>query len=377
MQDNKSPQGDLSKKAWHVVGIIAACFVSGFFGAWVFAASGVVNLGSIERNRETLVLQEGEVISEIFNKVSPSTVTITTEQIGSDSYYGQYVNQGSGSGIIISKDGYILTNKHVVADVDVVTITLDDGTRYENARVIARDPVNDIAFIKIDGVDNLVPAELGVSGDVVPGQKVVAIGNALGEFSNSVTSGIISGIGRPIEAANDLGSAEKLENLLQTDAAINPGNSGGPLVNLQGQVVGINTAISAEGEGLGFAIPIDDAKNMIESVLREGKIVKPYLGVRYVVINNEIASSLGLDVTSGALIVGSEGAHAVLPGSPADKAGLKEDDVVLKIGSEEISEGKGLATIISRFKPGDEIELTIVRAGQEQKIKVILEEFNQ
>lgn len=369
------------EKRWHLVGLILLCIVSGFFGSWLFSSSGLTsfNAQTITENREKIVLQEGEIVADVFKKVAPSTVAITTESVNnSNGYFTPQVNHGAGSGIVISKDGYVLTNKHVVPEgVNLVTVVMHDGQEYSDVKVVGRDPLNDIAFLKIDAVDNLVPASLGDSGAVEVGQKVVAIGNALGQFRNSVTSGIISGIGRPIEAQNDLGAAEKLENLLQTDASINPGNSGGPLVNLKGEVIGVNTAIADAAEAIGFAIPINDAKNIITSVLTKGKIVKPYLGVRYVSLDPEIAAELGVDQTKGAIVVSGGGQSAVVKGSPADKAGLLNRDIITKVNGDTVDNEHSLASRLAQFNPGDTVELTIIRDGKEQKAKVTLEEYPQ
>ncbi|HSE29889.1 MAG TPA: trypsin-like peptidase domain-containing protein [Candidatus Saccharimonadales bacterium] len=378
-EQQKPVKNDLNKKRWHVVGIVTLCFVASFLGAWAFSATGLVNFDasrSIESNRETIVLQEGEVVAEIFKKVSPSTVAIITQQVSADGFYEPYVSEGAGSGIVISKDGYILTNKHVVPEgTDTAKIVMDDGTQYD-AQVVGRDPLNDLAFLKIAGVDNLSPAELGDSGDVQPGQKAIAVGNALGEFRNTVTSGIISGIGRPIEAVGELGSAEKLENLIQTDAAINPGNSGGPLVNLKGEVIGVNTAISEGAEGMGFAIPINDAKAIIKSMLEQGRIIKPYLGVRYVALNSDNAREFGVNITKGAILIdGGNGEPSVVVGSPAEKAGLKTGDIITDVSGQQVREDRGLASLLSQFSAGASVELTVIRDNVAQKMTVVLEEY--
>lgn len=364
---------------WVGSALVALCIAGGFFGSWLLLASGFVtpNLAdSITKNRDTIVLQEGEIVSDVFNKVSPSAVSITTQMVSQNTVFGTQVSEGAGSGIIVSKDGYVLTNKHVVPEnAGKVTVVTSDGKEYADVTVVGRDPFNDLAFLKINGVSDLTPAALGDSSQVKPGQKVVAIGNALGIFRNSVTSGIVSGLGRPVQAQDGLGTSEKLENLFQTDAAINPGNSGGPLVNLQGEVIGINTAVSTDGQAIGFAIPIDDAKNIIDSVLTTGKVVKPYLGVRYVSLDPTTAEQYGTPVKEGALVLGDANNPAVLPGSPADKAGLQNQDIITKVNDQNIDATHGMASLLSRYKPGDKVELTLLRGGQEQKISVTLEEY--
>jgi serine protease Do len=375
----KKPRRSKFPRIAGIIVLIAACLATGFLGAWLAVSSGLItpNLSnSISQNRDTIVLQEGEIVSDVFNKVSPSTVAITTKVVSSSSFFGQQVSEGAGSGIVISKDGYVLTNKHVVPEgSDNFTVVMSDGKEYTDVKVVGRDPFNDIAFLKINGVSNLTPAVLGDSSQVMTGQKVVAIGNALGLFRNSVTSGIISGIGRPVQAQDSLGTSEQLENLLQTDAAINPGNSGGPLVDLKGEVVGINTAVAQEGQAIGFAIPINDAKNIIESVLQSGKVVRAYLGVRYISITPDNASDLGVDQKSGALVTGGSGQPAILPNSPALKAGLQDGDIITAVNGQSLDSTQSLSNRLAQQKPGDKIELTVLRGGKEMKIQVTLETY--
>jgi len=377
-EPQQKPRATMTAK---IVGIIALCVTSSALTAWLLLGLGVIKPDAsqtIDANREKIVLQQGEIVADVFKKVSPSTVSITTESVtDTRRYFGTgSVEQGAGSGIIISADGYILTNKHVVpTGASKLTVVLADGTTYDDVSVVGRDPLNDIAFLKINGAKNLPAVELGDSDAVQPGQQVVAIGNALGEFRNSVTSGIISGKGRPIQAADGSGASEQLENLLQTDAAINPGNSGGPLVTLDGKVVGINTAISEEGQAVGFAIPINDAKGLVSTVLKQGKIVRPYLGVRYIGLDKATAEQLNLGVSQGAYVSGSAGNPAVVSGGPADKAGLKSGDVITKVNNTQITEEHSLASILSPLSPGDKITLTILRDGKEQTATATLEPY--
>ena len=283
---------------------------------------------------------------------------------------------GGGSGFIITADGYIVTNKHVALDQQAeYTVLMNDGAKYA-AKVLARDPINDLAILKIDA-KNLPTVELGDSANLKVGQSVIAIGNALGEFRNTVSTGVISGLSRSITAgATGLGS-EQLINVIQTDASINPGNSGGPLLNIVGQVIGINTAIAQGAQNIGFAIPIDEVKSTIESVRQYGKIVRPWLGVRYILINKAIAKANKLAVDYGALIVRGETAAdlAVIPGSPADKAGLVENDIILEVSGKKIDKNNPLVIIINKFKIGDEITLKVLHKGEEKEVKVKLEEM--
>lgn len=283
---------------------------------------------------------------------------------------------GGGSGFIISKDGMVLTNKHVVLDKEAdYTVLTTDGKKYP-AKVLAIDPVQDLAIIKIDG-DGFPIVKLGDSSTLQIGQTVIAIGNALGEFRNTVSVGVISGLQRNITAGG--GSfVETLEDIIQTDAAINPGNSGGPLLNLKGEVIGVNTAIAEQAQGIGFALPINYAKRDIGQVQSSGKIVYPFLGVRYTLITEEIKKDNNLSVDYGAWIQkGQNGETAITSGSAAEKAGLKNGDIILEFNGEKITTQNTLAKIIIKYKPGDKVTLKILSDGKEKTIDVILGERNE
>ena len=281
---------------------------------------------------------------------------------------------GGGSGFIISKDGLIVTNKHVVSDDSAsYTVLTNDGKKYD-AKILAKDPIQDLAIVKIKAPKEGLPTiNLGNSDSVLPGQTVIAIGNALGEFRNTVSTGIISGLSRSIEANTNQGSSEHLDGLIQTDAGINPGNSGGPLINLKGEVIGINTAIAQNAENIGFAIPINQAKRDIKSVEKSGKIELPFLGVRYIMINDEVAEKENLTVKYGAIIRGSQEGPGVIKDSPASKAGLLAEDIILEINKERVTSEKGLITYIQKYNIGDEISLKILRDKKEINLKLILE----
>jgi len=374
-QDPQSLKPVNKSRAWRNIGLIFLCFIASFLGAWVFIQSGLANLANVTNitERQKLV-DEGNAVAEVAKEVSPSVVSIVTESTA-QTYFGSTQQESAGTGIIISKDGYILTNRHVIpANASKVQVVLSDGTAYDNVKVVGRDPLNDLAFLKIDGASNLTPAKLGNSSDVKVGTRVIAIGNALGQYQTTVTSGIISALGRPLTASSENGdSSESLENLLQTDAAINPGNSGGPLVNINGEVIGINTAVSSEGQGIGFAIPIDDAKGLIKSVVESGELKRAYLGVRYVSITPDIANQLKLSVKQGAYV--SEGEDAVVSGSPAAKAGLKAKDIITKVNGTEIDARHPLASQLSQFAPGDTVTLTVLRGDQTLELKVTLAQY--
>jgi S1-C subfamily serine protease len=279
---------------------------------------------------------------------------------------------GGGTGFIVSSDGLIVTNKHVVLDEKAEYLVLTNDGKKHSAQVLARDPVKDLALIKISA-HNLPVARLGDSSNLKLGQTAIAIGNALGEFRNTVSVGVISGLSRNIVASGG-GFAERIEGLIQTDAAINQGNSGGPLVNLRGEVIGINVAMVAGAQNIGFAIPINQAKKAIESVKKLGKIVSPFLGVRYLVITEEMAKREKLPVEEGALIRGQEDGPGVVPNSPAFKAGLQAEDIILEVNGEKLTASNSLSYILQKYSVGDVINLKILRNGKEMNVSVKLEE---
>jgi len=280
---------------------------------------------------------------------------------------------GGGSGFVISSDGLILTNKHVVSDEKAeYTVLTNDGKKYD-AKVLARDSVQDLAVLKISAL-GLNPLKLGDSDSLKLGQTAIAIGNALGEFRNTVSTGVISGLYRKITASDSVGNTEDLDGLIQTDAAINSGNSGGPLLNLKGEVIGINTAIVSGAQNIGFAIPINKAKRAIESVKKSGKILTPYLGVRYLVIDDQMAEKEKLSVKRGALVRGNQDGAGVIKDSPADKAGLLAEDIILEVNGTKIDESNNLTSLIQKYQVGDKISLKILRDGKEIKVEAILEE---
>ena len=291
-----------------------------------------------------------------------------------------HVQVGGGSGFVVNSNeahSLILTNKHVVHDKDAEYSVLVGEKEYE-AEVLSSDPLNDIAILKIK-VGGLPVARLGDSSKVQVGQTAIAIGTALGMFTNSVSKGIISGLSRRIAAS--LGQGEETEVLrgaIQTDVAINQGNSGGPLINTEGEVVGINTAIIFGAQNIGFALPINWAKKDIEDILKHGKIERPYLGLRYMMLNKKLKEQYDLGAEAGALVISDHlpNSKAVMPGSPADKAGIKENDLITEINGKKLDEKSELADLIQECKIGDEVELALLRNGSETvKAKVKLEEM--
>jgi serine protease Do len=283
---------------------------------------------------------------------------------------------GGGSGFLISGDGMIVTNRHVVSDTSAeYTVILSNGKKYV-AKILARDPVLDVAVIKITPpIGTVLPyLELANSDTLELGQSVVAIGNALGQFKNSVSQGIISGLSRSITAGDNAGNSEQLDKVIQTDAAINPGNSGGPLLNLSGQVVGINVAVVQGSENVGFALPINSVESAIDSVRRTGKIVRPYVGIRYVVIDDALKNKNNLSVNYGILVQRGQTATelAVIPGSPADKAGIVENDIILEINGIKIDETQSFLNLIRNKNVGDVITMKVISKGVEKTVSVTL-----
>lgn len=313
-----------------------------------------------------------QAISTVADKVSPSVVSIVTNVV-TQSIFGSSEGQAAGTGIIVSKDGYILTNKHVIDGANKVEVFLSDGTSYENVTIVGTDPLNDVAYLKVDGVSDFSPATLGDSSTIRVGQEVVAIGNSLGQYQNTVTSGIVSGKGRPVSAGDETGSStETLTDLIQTDAAINPGNSGGPLLNLSGQVIGINTAVAANAQGIGFAIPISSTKGTLKTVLAGKGVKRAYLGVRYVPLSPETAKQYNLSVRQGAYVIGNNSGAAVDASGPAAKAGVKEKDIIAKVNGLEVGPRGSVSSLIGEYAPGDTVSLTILRDGKTVTVDVTL-----
>ncbi|MEK7507803.1 MAG: trypsin-like peptidase domain-containing protein [Patescibacteria group bacterium] len=278
---------------------------------------------------------------------------------------------GGGSGFIISSDGLILTNKHVVADSSAsYTVFTNDGKKYD-AKVLAKDPMQDLAVIKISAA-GLTAVELGDSDEVELGQTAIAIGNSLGEFRNTVSVGVISGLSRSVTASGVGIGQETIEGVIQTDAAINPGNSGGPLLNLRGEVIGINTAVALGAQNIGFAIPINAAKRDINSVKKTGDIEVPFLGVRYLILTPDVAKKQKLPVDYGALVRGSDDGPAVTPGSPADVAGIVAEDIILELNGKKINKDYPLGAAISRFNVGESVAVKIRRGEKDLILNVVL-----
>jgi serine protease Do len=394
-------------------GIFAAIFIiislaSGLVGGWLETRhdnNGL--LGTSLSNQKQVVTSDSQLISAIAKTVGPSVVSVNvsidqTTGSSTDSGFGLFgfsqpeEEQAAGTGIIISSSGLILTNRHVVPEgTTSVSVTLSNGTELKDVSVVGRTSPEDsldIAFLKINNTDGqkLTPAAIGDSSQVQVGNSVVAIGNALGQFQNTVTSGIISGYGRSVTASADTsgsgtadplgsdtsstGDSENLDDLFQTDAAINEGNSGGPLVNLNGQVIGINTAIAGDAQNIGFSIPINDVKGLINQVLKTGKFELPYLGIRYIPLTADVASEYGLSVQNGAFVAPSSDSTqpSVISGSPADKAGITVNDVITAVNGTSIDQSHSLTSLLDQYTPGTSINLTVLRGGKTIQVNVVL-----
>ncbi len=402
MPNPAPPKVSLSVFEGRLLAIILAISFSfgalgGAFGARYFLVHPQAALGSI---KQEVTLTEDSAIIDVVKKASPAVVSIVISKdlskipgygispFSQDPFFnfyfsGQQEQQqpepniqqvGAGSGFFVSADGLILTNKHVVSDSQAsYTVLTQDGKKYD-AKILAQDPAGDFAIVKVD-IKDAPFLKLSDSGQIQIGQRVVAIGNSLGLYQNTVTSGIVSGIGRSITAGGG-GSSENLSGVIQTDAAINPGNSGGPLLNVLGEVIGINTAIDQQGQLVGFAIPSNEAAKGLASFQKNGKITRPFLGVRYITINQALAAEEKLPRDYGALLVRGQKAtdFAVIPGSPADKAGLVENDIILEVKGQKIDETHILADLLKNFNLGDSVSLKIYHKGEEKIVNVTLGE---
>lgn len=338
-----------SKKVWLLVGI--ALF---FLGA--------INTGSFcEKTPRETVYSLQETLTNIAEKVAPAVVNIRTVTFTRDLFFNVVPQEGLGSGIIFSKKGYILTNEHVVHNAEKIKAVLPDGREFKG-EVIGSDSRSDLAVVKIESKD-LPTAKLGDSDKLRPGDFCVAIGNPFG-LQNTVTFGVVSATERHIQASQ----GKVLENLIQTDAAINPGNSGGPLINIKGEVIGINTAIIPYAQGIGFAIPINTAKDIIDELVKYGKVIRPWLGIYYYTVTSQLKKRFDLSVGSGIYVV------KIVPQGPADKGGVKEGDVIVNINGEGIEKTQDVRKIIEKKEVGQQVSLLVVRDGEHKNIRLKLGE---
>jgi len=399
--------------------IVAVSFITAFLTAsltsYLFLQSDRVILSdnnSIEQNNEFIPVppvatQKGsDSVVGVVDKVGSAVVSIVatkdlpvfeqefTNPFGNDDFFSQFFGPfqpqipqqeqkgtekrevAGGTGFIVSSDGLIVTNRHVV-DIEGAeyTVITNKNERY-SAQLLAKDPVEDLAILKINKT-GLPTVELGDSDEIKVGQSVVAIGNALGEFQNTVSVGVVAGLNRTINIPGQNGQrGETIAGAIQTDAAINPGNSGGPLLNLKGEVIGINTAIVVGSQNIGFAIPVNKARRDLNSINSAGKISYPYLGVRYVLVNEDIQKEQNLTVSYGALILKGTGSQdpAIMPGSPAESAGLKEGDVILELNGQKVDFDNSLAALVQKRQIGETVTLKVLSGGIEKTINVTLAE---
>jgi serine protease Do len=327
-----------------------------------------------ERLKENIttrvVVQEENAVIDVIEKSKPAIVSIVSETVGVDPFRGVFQgDQGVGTGFLV-EDGFVFTNRHVV-DNDQITysVVLNDGKTKYTVIEVNKDPLNDFAILRIDtstddDVD-LPTLELGDSENLRVGQTVIAIGNALGQFGNTASKGIVSGTGRTVFASSGYGSTEMLDNIIQTDAALNPGNSGGPLLDLDGKVVGINVARVVDGDNIGFSIPVESIKSVYLSFKEVGEIQRPYLGIQYT-LNTTEKSALNR-VPIGAVIT------EVLPNTPAKNAGLQKFDVIMQVDEQPIDGNNPLSRVIAKKRVGDTVVLLIDRDGKEAEINLVLE----
>ncbi len=346
----------------------------------IFKRTQSLNIGGLNQK----VVTEESVVIDAVKQVSSSVVTVQVQtprrrviQFSPFGGFSQSIQGGQpqdiGSGFVVSKDGLIVTNRHVVSDTSVSYKVITSDNKDHEVKQISRDPANDIAILKIDPpADGLSPITFGDSTNLQVGQFVIAIGTALGEFRNTVTTGVVSGLGRGITAGSEYqGYVEQIDNVIQTDAAINPGNSGGPLLNSAGQVIGINVAVASGAQNIGFAIPVNVVKSALDEFNKTGKFTaKAYLGVEYQMISKQ--SAIMNDLPQGAYVVN------VVTGSPAEKAGIKTEDIIVKIGGNKVADqANGLSDLIKKYKPGDEVEVEIWRDTNVTTLKAVLSEFQE
>jgi S1-C subfamily serine protease len=323
-----------------------------------------------------IAIDDSSAVVNAAAKVSPAVVRITAVGVASGDLGGVLPETGIGSGVIYDKDGWILTNRHVVLTTDgkiaaSLTVELKDGREFTGT-VYGIDTLTDLAIVKVDG-SNLPAAPIGRSADIKVGQLAIAIGSPLGTYTSTVTTGIISATGRSIV----IGVDDRLSNLIQTDAAINPGNSGGPLLDAAGAVIGINTAIERDSNGIGFAIPIDIARPIMSQALAGETLARPYFGIRYQAIDAKLKKAENLTVDHGALIGPSTDADgatqpAITPGSPAEAAGLKDGDIILSIEDQQIDAEHPLDAVLTSYRPGQTVKVTILRGTEQSVLSVTL-----
>lgn len=359
-------------KATHETLIIVGTAAGVFFGSLAGGMTGYIAALGVHTTANTVTVADATTIG-IVQQALPSVVSI---QIQQQDDTGAFVDTGGGTGFFVSTDGLILTNKHVVSDDTARYVVVTDDQKEHVATVLAKDPFLDLAVVKIDG-SGYPMMPLGNSDAVQIGETVMAIGNSLSEFPNSVTKGIISGVNRTISAGDPYSDQQEvIEQAIQTDAAISAGNSGGPLIDLNGQAVGVDTAVSAEGQSLGFAVPINVAKKIVSDVEKYGRIIRPWLGVHYLMIDPTVKAQYHLTLDQGAFVLPDDkGTPSVVAGSPADKAGLKAGDIITSVNNVTLDDQTSLSQAVGAFMPGEQISLGVTRNGAAMTVSVTLEEF--
>ncbi len=375
------------------VSVVVTFLILIVFGAVDFDNNAVNNnqtaaVGQATPSASTTSSQTAKVVEE----ASPSVVSIivtedvpVVERYFQEGPFGiprpQQRQEGTrrqqvagGSGFFVSDDGLLVTNKHVVSNTSAsYSAVTSDGETHE-LEVVGRDPFLDVAVLETVDGDDYPALSFGDSDELMPGETVIAIGNALGQFQNSVSVGVVSGLSRSVVAGGPMGQSEQLEQVIQTDAAVNPGNSGGPLLNLSGEVIGVNVAIAQASENISFALPSNLVQEVVSSVEEHGEIVRPFLGVRYISITEEVAEMRDLPVDRGALVIANERGEAITPGSAADEAEIQEGDILLSLGGTEITSDTDLGSIIREHDVGDTISMTILRDGERQQVEVTLQQ---
>ncbi|TAM73545.1 MAG: PDZ domain-containing protein [Chloroflexota bacterium] len=356
-------------------GTYLALNASGLVGSTAQPSAAGATSAATTVSNQTVNIDEQSAITHAAQVVGPAVVTITGREVDPNQLFGSQQVTGIGSGVIFDKAGWILTNRHVVCGTNQLQVSLADGRTFSGT-VYGTDTLTDLAIVKVAG-SNLPVAPIGESSTLKQGQIAVAIGSPLGNFTNSVTAGIISASNRDIQVPDDCnqGQTVAVHNLLQTDAAINPGNSGGALVDSSAQVIGINTAVAGNAQGIGFAIPIDIAKPIMEQALAGDQLSRPYIGIRYQPVDVATAQANHLPIDYGAWITPAAnggGAPGVTADSPADKAGLKENDIITSIDGQRVDADHDLNNLLLRSKPGETVKLTVLRAGQTLTISVTL-----
>jgi 2-alkenal reductase len=367
-----APPASVERRGWAPGAIVAVALVAGIVSGSLSAAAvstlmrppaGVVtSQAPIGQNVSNVHIDESSAIISAVQGAMPAVVKIQSETGN---------GQATGTGLIFDANGWILTNRHVVAGAQQITVILADS-RELDGRVYGIDTLTDLAIVKVDG-SGLPTVKIGSSSDLEQGQLAIAIGNPLGEFENTVTTGVISGLGRQIVAGSQAtSSSEQLNNLIQTDAAINPGNSGGPLLDSAGQVIGVNTAVSQDAQGIGFAIPIDVAKPIMQQALDGKPLSRPWIGIYYQPVTKQLAKERNLSVDSGVIVDAGGNQPAVFPNSPAADAGIRQGDVITEIDGTAITADSDLAELMLPHHPGDTIALTVLRNGSKQTVQVKL-----